>query len=108
MKHRQAPKRAYVLRQVSPDPLAQFLSSHRNLPGSWRGKPLARPMRRKQRDLEHKLLLITLPAFGQRLEDLEAMAQVVDGFEVGRSLDREFASATPPFQARTSRPASVK
>jgi hypothetical protein len=51
-------------------------------------------MRRKQRDLEHKLLFITLPAFGQRLENLEAAAQVVDGFEVGRSLDREFASAT--------------
>jgi hypothetical protein len=52
-------------------------------------------MRRKQRDLEHKLLLMTLPAFGQRLEDLEAAAQVADGFEIGRSLDREFASATP-------------
>ena len=52
-------------------------------------------MGRKQRDLKHKLLFITLPVFGQRLEDLEAAAEVANGFEVGRLLYREFASATP-------------
>src|SRR5215475_12932173 len=80
---------------VGRGPLPQLERAPGGLLGLRRSETATCPERCYKSGLEHKLLLVALPALRKALEQLDAAGEVGDRFQVCRALKRAFAGAAP-------------
>jgi hypothetical protein len=84
-----------MLRRVGSAPPGQLDRAPRGAFGFHRAKSPSGPEWRHQGDLQHKFLLVALPALRQAAERFDAAGQMGDGFEIRRTLERAFTGAMP-------------